>query len=90
MANTLPDAKSRFRCAHCGNLTRFDVLRSAKVSEFWHVDISGTPVVEETTVLTEVIDQVRCRWCAVADRIEMVPRPEFGGPSAEGLGDGGP
>ncbi|GDX31501.1 hypothetical protein LBMAG15_04350 [Actinomycetes bacterium] len=90
MANTLPDAKSRFRCAHCGNLTRFDVVRLAKVSEFWHVDISGSPVVEETSVLTQEIEQVRCRWCAAADRIELVPRPEFGGPSAEGPGDGGP
>ncbi len=87
---TLPDSKSRFRCAHCGNLTRFDVVRKAKVSEFWHVDISGAPVVEETTVLTEEIDQVQCRWCAATDRIEIVPRPEFGGPSTEGPGDGGP
>lgn len=90
MSIALPDDRSRFRCAHCGNLTRFDVVRSARVSEFWHVAMSGEPVVEETTVLSGEVEAVRCRWCSASDHIEIVPRPEFGGPSQEAAGDGGP
>ncbi len=90
MPVALPDDRSRFRCAHCGNLTRFDVVRSARVSEFWHVAMSGEPVVEETTVLGGEVESVRCRWCSAADHVEIVPRPEFGGPTQESAGDGGP
>ena len=87
---TLPDDSSRFRCAHCGNLTRFDVVRSSRSREFWHVSMAGEPGVEETEVMSEVIESVTGRWCGAADRIEIVPRPEFGGPATEGPGDGGP
>ncbi len=90
MAITLPDVTSRFRCAHCGNLTRFDVVRTTRVREFWHLAISGEPVIEESVVLEESVEQVQCRWCSATDRVEIVPRPEFGGPAQEAAGDGGP
>lgn len=86
----IPDERSRWRCAHCGNLTRFDVVRRSRVREFWHLSMAGGPVVEEVDVLEEVVDRVECRWCGAADRVEVVPRPEFGGPVSEGPGDGGP
>ncbi len=90
MSVPLPDARSRFRCAHCGNLTRFDVVRSSRVTEFWHVSMAGEPVIEDTEALVDIVESVTCRWCGAADRVEIVPRPEFGGPSDEGPGDGGP
>lgn len=86
----LPDDRSRWRCAHCGNLTRFDVVRSSRSREFWHVDMGGVPEIEETEILEETIEAVLCRWCGHGDRVEMVARPEFGGPTSEGPGDGGP
>jgi hypothetical protein len=86
----IPDERSRWRCAHCGNLTRFDVVRSARTREFWHLDMSGAPTIEEREVLAENVEQVVCRWCGAGDRVEIVPRPEFGGPDDEGPGDGGP
>lgn len=86
----LPDERSRFRCAHCGNLTRFDVERTTRVREFWHLDMAGDPVVEERTVLEEGAPVVTCRWCGAGDRVELVARPAFGGPASEGPGDGGP
>ncbi len=89
MANTLPDDKSRFRCAHCGNLTRFTVVRSSRVQEFWHLDMAGVPVVEEREVLGEEVEKIQCRWCNASDAVEIVARPEFGGPVSEGPGDGG-
>ena len=86
----IPDDRSRWRCAHCGNLTRFDVVRTARVREFWHLSMSGAPSVEETEVIDEVVEQVLCWWCGAGDRVEIVARPEFGGPADEGPGDGGP
>ena len=87
---TLPDERSRWRCSHCGNLTRFDVVRSTRSREFWHVSMSGEPTVEERELLAEKVEQVLCRWCGAGDRVEIVARPEFGGPANEGPGDGGP
>jgi hypothetical protein len=65
---------TRWRCAQCGNLTRFDVVRSSRVREFVHLDLAGEPRVEETEVLDERVEQVRCRWCANTDSIEVVQR----------------
>jgi DNA-directed RNA polymerase subunit RPC12/RpoP len=74
---TWPTAETRWRCSQCGNLTRFDVVRSSRVKEFVHLDLAGEPTVEETEVLAETIDEVRCRWCGSAGTIEMVPRPSI-------------
>jgi hypothetical protein len=80
----LPDAESRFRCARCGNLTRFDVVRSSRVREYWHLALAGEPVVEEAETVSETVESVSCRWCgAQSDEIEIVPRPEAGGPDVD-------
>lgn len=86
MAIALPDDATRWRCGQCGNLTRFDVVRSSRVREFWHLDLGGVPVVEETEVLGEVVESVSCRWCGAVDAVELVPRPEAGGPSVDPTG----
>ena len=78
MALTLPDERHRWRCGHCGNLTRFDVVRRARTREFWHVDLAGVPEVEGVEVLDEQLDEVSCRWCGNGDRIEVIARPEPG------------
>lgn len=72
----LPDHRSRWRCAQCGNLTRFDLTRVRRTREFIHVDLAGEQrtEVDETEVLAEDIVEVRCRWCGSAS-IEVVPRP---------------
>ena len=78
MSIPVPDAAHRWRCGHCGNLTRFDVVRRTHAREFWHVDLSGAPAIEETEVLEDIVEEVRCRWCSSADAIEIVVRPETG------------
>lgn len=78
---SVPDERSRWRCGHCGNLTRFDVVKNTRVREYWHLDLAGDPVVEESETLSGGIDEVRCRWCGSGDSIEVVARPEFGGPA---------
>jgi hypothetical protein len=72
----VPDAATRWRCARCGNLTRFDVVRTSRVREFWHLDLSGTPLVEETETLGQVVESVACRWCGEGAVVELVARAE--------------
>jgi hypothetical protein len=84
MAPDLPDGDRRWRCSHCGNLTRFDVERRRRTQEFWHFGLSGEPTVEQVEVLQEEIEAVRCRWCGSADAVVLVARPDR--ESAEGLG----
>lgn len=84
----LPDQGERLRCAHCGNLTRFDVQRSRATREYWHFSLAGVPTVEEEQVISESVVTIVCRWCGSADGIEVVPRP---GPEDEpGDTDTGP
>jgi hypothetical protein len=72
----MPGPRTRWRCASCGNLTRFDVTRATRVVEYVHLDLAGHPRVEERTVLDETVEQVRCRWCDRADHIELVERTD--------------
>ena len=78
MTAALPDAEHRWRCGGCGNLTRFDVTRTRKTTEYWHFDLAGEPAVEETELRSEVVEQVSCRWCGRDDAIELVDRSEAG------------
>ena len=73
---TIPGPESRWRCAQCGNLTRFDVVRQTRTREFWHLDLSGEPTVESTEVLGDRVESVSCRWCGSGAAIEVVPRPD--------------
>lgn len=76
MTAQIPDETHRWRCSGCGNLTRFDVTRTRRTDEFWHVDLAGAPVVESTDVKDETVESVSCRWCGRADAIEIVARSE--------------
>ena len=76
MSIQIPDAGQRWRCAGCGNLTRFDVTRTRRTTEFWHFDLAGDHQVEETEVKDESVETVTCRWCGRADAIELVARTE--------------
>lgn len=86
MTVRLPDEQTRWRCSHCGNLTRFDVERRLHSRQFWHMDLGGSHRIEEETVLSDDLVSVRCRWCGSSDAVALVPRPEVGG---EDVGPGG-
>jgi hypothetical protein len=61
----------RYRCAACGNLTRFDVVRSRRTRAFHHYSIGGELQIEEEEVLEDRVERVSCRWCgASGDAIE--------------------
>ncbi|MEV4555885.1 hypothetical protein AB0K51_02670 [Kitasatospora sp. NPDC049285] len=84
MTIAAPTAETRWRCTLCGNLTRFDVTRSSRVIDFLHFDLSGESKVEETEVLAETIESVRCRWCNAVDQVELVARPGADDAAADG------
>jgi len=75
MPTAAPTEDTRWRCTACGNLTRFDVVRSVRRRDFVHADLSGEQHVEESEVLAEVIEQVTCRWCNGVNTVELVARP---------------
>jgi hypothetical protein len=63
----------RYRCAACGNLTRFDEVASRRTRRFLHFDLGGAMKVEEEEILSEDETKISCRWCGSADSIEQVP-----------------
>ena len=71
-----PTESTRWRCRECGNLTRFDVTRASRVVEYLHFDLAGAPAVEETQVLSDVIEKVRCRWCDAVNSADLVARKD--------------
>jgi hypothetical protein len=90
VALELPSPDGRWRCARCGNLTRFDVTRTTKVREYWHLDLSGEPTVEQSETLSATVERVACRWCGADDAVEVVARPEAGEEGADTAALGGP
>ena len=90
MSVALPAPHQRWRCGGCGNLTRFDVARTRRTSEFWHFDLAGDHRIEETELRDEVVESVTCRWCGRADAIELVDRADVAGTDGvtEGVTDG--
>jgi hypothetical protein len=72
----LPDAKSRWRCTRCGNLTRFDVIREQRANEFWHFDLAGDHSVEERELVIDDLKEVKCRWCGTGAAVELIARVE--------------
>jgi hypothetical protein len=81
VAVPLPTERTRWRCAQCGNLTRFDVTRMTRTREYVHVGLSGDPQVEERDVLADTVERVVCRWCNGVDTVDVVPRPDAEGGS---------
>ena len=62
---------TRYRCAGCGNLTRFDVVATRRTRAFHHFSVGGDLEIEDVEVLEERVETVSCRWCgATGDRID--------------------
>ena len=49
--------RERYRCAACGNLTRFDVVASRRTRAFHHYSIGGELRIEEEEVLDEQVER---------------------------------
>lgn len=69
------DAGYRFRCDACGNVTRFDVLATARTRRYHHFDLGGEGHVEEEEVLSHHVESVTCRWCGRDDAVQIETSP---------------
>ncbi|HXQ44420.1 MAG TPA: hypothetical protein VN816_07255 [Acidimicrobiales bacterium] len=68
----------RYRCAACGNLTRFDVVTDRRTRAFHHYSVGGTLTVEEEEVLSEEVVDVQCRWCGHGRSVEILDGADAG------------
>lgn len=62
----------RYRCAACGNRTRFDVTMTRRTRSFHHYTVGGELTVEATEVLSEELEDVSCRWCGTGRSVEVL------------------
>lgn len=65
-------AESRYRCDACGNLTRFDVVSTRRTRAFHHYSLGGELHIEEEETLSEVVEEVSCRWCGTARSVKVI------------------
>jgi hypothetical protein len=63
---------TRYRCAACGNLTRFNVVTNRRTRAFHHFSVGGELSVEDVEVLDESVEEVSCRWCGNGNAIETI------------------
>ncbi len=59
-----------YRCAHCGNRTRFDVYETVRRRRFAHFTLGGEVSIDEEEILDATVERVVCRWCDRDDAIE--------------------
>ena len=76
----------RYRCAACGNVTRFDVTATRRTRAFHHFTIGGDLTVEDEELLAEDVESVSCRWCGSPTAVEALvdgddPAPAAGDPA---------
>lgn len=64
-----------YRCAACGNKTRFDVYDTVRRRRYEHADLGGEVRVEEEEILERSVERVVCRWCERSDAVEEL-QPE--------------
>lgn len=68
---------TRYRCAACGNLTRFDVVTDRRTRAFHHYSVGGALSVEDEQVLSEQVVEVRCRWCGHGRSVEVLDEDQL-------------
>ena len=73
----------RYRCAACGNVTRFDVTATRRTRAFHHYTIGGELTVEDVEVLDEQVESVSCRWCGSPRAVEARVEGEGAAPAGE-------
>lgn len=61
-----------YRCAACGNRTRFDVTTTRRTRAFHHYSLGGELSVEDEQVLSESVEEVTCRWCGTGTAVEAL------------------
>ena len=62
----------RYRCAACGNLSRFDVTVTTTEKAYYHYSVGGDLTIEDPAVVAHRVDEVACRWCGHGRSVEVV------------------
>ena len=70
----------RYRCAACGNLTRFDVVVTRRTRAYHHYTVGGDLNVESEEVLDERVEEVTCRWCGHGRSVEVISAADADAP----------
>ena len=65
-------AEPRYRCDACGNLTRFDVVSTRRTRAFHHYSLGGELQIEEEETLSEIVEEVSCRWCGTGRSVTAI------------------
>lgn len=68
-----------YRCSHCGNKTRFDVVETVRRRRYHHYTVGGDLRIDEEEILDRRVESVTCRWCDRADGIEPLGGTAPGG-----------
>ena len=71
-------AVTRYRCASCGNLTRFDVTATRRTRAFHHYTVGGQLELEDVEVLAETVEEVSCRWCGTGQAVSEITGADAG------------
>ncbi len=71
----------RYRCAACGNRTRFDVVTTRRTRAFHHYSLGGELSIDDEEVLAETVEEVSCRWCGAGTSVERLAGDDLGGPA---------
>lgn len=82
MLRTLSPVTTRYRCRACGNRTRFDVTSTRRTRSFHHYSLGGDLTVENEEVLSEVVEEVACRWCGHGNALDRQDDADAGGTTA--------
>jgi hypothetical protein len=80
----------RYRCAACGNLTRFDVVTTRRTRAFHHYTVGGDLRIEDETLLDEHVDEVTCRWCGTGSSVERLEADSEAAEPVAGAAPDGP
>jgi hypothetical protein len=67
----------RYRCAACGNLTRFNVVTTRRTNAFHHFSVGGELTIEDEDLLDETVEEVTCRWCGNGKGVEVLESDPF-------------
>lgn len=69
-------ASRRYRCAACGNLTRFDVISTKRTKAFHHYSLGGQLHISDVETLSEEVESVECRWCGTGSSVVVLEDSE--------------
>jgi hypothetical protein len=75
-SSVAPVEARRYRCTACGNLTRFDVTTTRRTRAYHHFTVGGELTVEDEELLSEVVEDVSCRWCGSGRAVEELRESE--------------